>query len=71
MTAWRALPDGRLHGRDLARLEGHLAECPHCREYLEQLRVTITALGTAEPDALSDEALGELVDLYRRWKAGD
>jgi anti-sigma factor RsiW len=61
--------DGRLAPRDVSRLEGHLAECPHCSEYLEQLRVTISALGHAEPDALSDDAISDLVDLYRRWQA--
>jgi anti-sigma factor RsiW len=61
--------DGRLAASDVHRLEGHLAACPHCSEYLAQLRVTIDALGRAEPDELSDEALDELVDLYRRWRA--
>ena len=61
--------DGTLTGRDRDRLEGHLAACPHCSEYLAQLEVTIDALGHAEPDALSDEALDELVGLYRQWHA--
>jgi anti-sigma factor RsiW len=61
--------DGRLSGRDIARLEAHLSACPHCSEYLAQLRVTIDALGQASPDALSDEALDELVAIYRRWRA--
>ena len=61
--------DGRLAGNDLQRLEAHLAGCPHCSEYLGQLRVTIDALGHAEPAELTTEALDELVDLYRRWRA--
>jgi len=61
--------DGRLIGRDLARLEAHLSGCPHCSEYLAQLRITIDALGRAQPDALSDEALGDLVTVYRQWRA--
>jgi anti-sigma factor RsiW len=61
--------DGRLPPGDLERLEGHLAACPHCSEYLAQLRVTIDALGRAEPDSLADEALDDLVALYRRWQA--
>jgi anti-sigma factor RsiW len=62
--------DGSLSGRDRDRLALHLAGCPHCTEYLAQLRVTIDALGHATPDALSDEAIDELVVLYRRWQAG-
>ena len=61
--------DGNLDDRDRARLEGHLAGCPHCTEYLAQLRATIDALGRAEPEDLSDDALEELVDLYHRWQA--
>jgi anti-sigma factor RsiW len=61
--------DGALPGRDRQRLEIHLAACPHCHEYLAQLRVTIDALGRIEPDDLPDEALDELVALYRRWQS--
>ena len=61
--------DGRLATSDLQRLQVHLAACPHCSEYLAQLRVTIDALGHAEPNDLSDEAIDELVHLYRDWLA--
>jgi len=60
--------DDRLAPRDRERLEDHFAACAHCSEYLAQLRVTIDALGHAEPDSLSDEAMDELVALYRRWR---
>ena len=62
--------DGALPAADRARLEGHLAGCPHCSEYLAQLRATIDALGRVEPDDLPDEAVDELVALYRRWQTG-
>lgn len=61
--------DGALTARDRARLEGHLAGCPHCSEHLAQLRVTIDTLGRVEPDDLAPEALDELVSIYRRWQA--
>jgi anti-sigma factor RsiW len=67
MTAYL---DGSLTARDRARLEGHLADCPHCSEYLAQLRITIDALGHAEVDDVPDEAVDDLVELYRRWRAG-
>ena len=62
--------DGVLPAADRARLEGHLAGCPHCTEYLAQIRATIDALGRVEPDDLPDEAVDELVALYRRWQTG-
>ena len=61
--------EGALSARDRVRLEEHLAGCPHCSEYLAQLRVTIDALGHVEPEALSDEAVDDLVALYRAWRA--
>ena len=59
--------EGRLPARDVARLEEHLAACPHCSEYVAQIRATIDALGRVEPDDLSEEAVDELVALYDRW----
>jgi anti-sigma factor RsiW len=61
--------EGRLSRRDAARLEAHLPGCPHCSEYLAQMRATIDALGRIEVDELTDEALDDLVDLYRAWQA--
>ena len=50
------------------RYERHVAACPHCHEYLDQLRDVIAAAGRPEADALSPEAREGLVDLYRRWE---
>jgi anti-sigma factor RsiW len=61
--------EGRLPATDIARLEEHLAACPHCSEYLAQIRVTIDALGYVTPQDLSDDALDDLVSLYRAWRA--
>jgi anti-sigma factor RsiW len=63
--------DGRLAADERARLERHLDECPGCVEYLAQLRVTIDALGRAEPGDLPANALAEFVDLYRKWRSAD
>jgi anti-sigma factor RsiW len=62
--------DGALSPGDRERLEAHLSTCPHCTEYLAQIRATVTAAGRVQPDDLSDEALDELVTLYRRWRQG-
>ena len=67
MTAYL---EGELTAADRERLQGHLADCPHCSEYLAQLRVTIDALGHVEVDDLSDEAVDELLEVYRRWSTG-
>jgi anti-sigma factor RsiW len=62
--------DDALPTSDRARLEGHLADCPHCSEYLAQLRVVIDVSGDVTPDDLDDPMLDELVDLYRQWRSG-
>lgn len=59
--------EGSLPAADAERLEAHLAGCPHCSEHLAQLRATIDALGRARPEDLSEDALDDLVTLYRRW----
>ena len=60
--------EGALAARDRERLEAHLATCPHCSEYLGQMRTTITAAGRVGPEDLDPQALEELVALYRRWR---
>jgi anti-sigma factor RsiW len=62
--------EGALPARDRARFERHLADCPHCTEYLRQMRATIDRLGRVEPDSLTPDARAELVALFRRWKTG-
>lgn len=60
--------DGALPATDAARLEAHLAGCPHCTEYLRQLRTTADLAGRAEPlpDAATTRSLAAL---YRQWRA--
>ena len=50
--------DGALPASDRARLEGHLADCPHCSEYLAQLRVVIEVSGEVTPDDLGQHIRG-------------
>jgi anti-sigma factor RsiW len=60
--------EGALSKHDRVRLEAHLAGCPHCTRYLEQIRATITAAGHIELDELPDQAVDDLVALYRNWR---
>jgi anti-sigma factor RsiW len=62
--------EGALERRDRVRFEAHLAGCPHCTEYLAQMRRTLDALGRIEPEALEPEVQDELVALFSRWQAG-
>jgi anti-sigma factor RsiW len=61
--------EGALSHRDRRRFEAHLAECPHCREYLAQMRTTIRFTRTIREEEMSPEARDGFAELYRRWKS--
>jgi anti-sigma factor RsiW len=60
--------EGALSAADRRRFEGHLTGCPHCTEYLAQMRETIRLAGRLTPDDLSPEMRTDFTDLYRRWR---
>jgi anti-sigma factor RsiW len=51
------------------RLEAHLADCPDCPEYVAQMRATIALAGSTTLGDLSPPVPGDLLVLYRRWRA--
>jgi anti-sigma factor RsiW len=61
--------EGRLSRAGRRRFEAHLAGCPHCTEYLAQMRSTIELAGTVTPDDLPAPVQDEFIELYRRWRA--
>jgi anti-sigma factor RsiW len=61
--------EGSLSRRDRRRYERHLAGCPHCTEYLAQMRETIRLTGRLVPEDLSPQMQAEFSELYRRWRA--
>jgi anti-sigma factor RsiW len=50
------------------RFEAHLASCPHCTEYLAQMRRTIELTGSITPADLTPQIQDEFIALYRRWR---
>ena len=60
--------DGSLSRSDRRRFEAHLAACPHCTEYLAQMRATIELTGSLSADDLPEPVRDEFIDLYRRWQ---
>jgi anti-sigma factor RsiW len=63
--------ESRLPRADRRRYEAHLAGCPHCTEYLAQMRKTIELTGTLTPDDLTPQMQDDFVALYRQWRADD
>ncbi len=60
--------EGKLPPVDRARFEEHLALCPNCPTYLEQMRLTIRALGMLPEESIAGEARQELLRVFRDWK---
>jgi anti-sigma factor RsiW len=52
------------------RFEAHLATCTGCNVYLDQIRKTITLLGTLTEDTIPQRASDELLHIFRNWKRG-
>jgi anti-sigma factor RsiW len=61
--------EGALSRADRRRYEAHLTGCPHCTEYLAQMRKTIELTGTLTPDDLTPQMQDDFIGLYRRWRA--
>jgi len=61
--------EGSLSRSARRRFEAHLAGCPHCTEYLAQMRETIRLAGRIAPEDLTPSMRTDLTDLYRRWRA--
>jgi len=58
----------RLPHSERVRLEQHLSGCPGCVTYLDQMRLTIKALG-AKPRVEIPQAIeSDLLQAFRRWK---
>jgi anti-sigma factor RsiW len=60
--------EGALSRGERRRFERHLAGCPHCTEYLAQMRETIRLAGRLVPEDLSPQAREDFTELYRRWR---
>jgi anti-sigma factor RsiW len=56
--------DGALDEATVAEFEAHLALCPGCAEYLEQIRTTVNSLGRVSLDGLSYSARTRLLAAF-------
>jgi anti-sigma factor RsiW len=58
--------EGALPPEDAARFEQHLAHCPGCATYLDQVRTTV-AVARAGGDQVKPSAVSPLLDAFRDW----
>lgn len=62
--------EGTLAPEERARFEEHLAVCPGCSIYLDQMRKTLAMLGALAEDAVAPDARQQLLQAFRDWKRG-
>ncbi len=62
--------EGTLPAAERARFEAHLADCPDCTNYLDQMRRTVQLLGTLSEETITPEAKERLLWAFRDWKQG-
>jgi anti-sigma factor RsiW len=61
--------EGRLPPEDVAIFEAHLALCDGCQWYLDQMRITIAAVGRIEDEAVPAELRDTLLAAFRTRRA--
>ena len=60
--------EGALPARARRRFDEHIAGCPHCTAYLEQMQITIRTVGRLREDAIDPAARDELLAVFRDWR---
>ena len=61
--------EGTLSLAERRRFEAHIAECPGCRPYLNQLRHVIRTMGRLTEDTIPEPAKQTLLRAFRDWRA--
>ena len=60
--------EGAMDAELRASFDAHLAGCPHCTHYVEQVRAMIRVSGTIEAEELTPEFRTGLVAAFRDWR---
>lgn len=63
--------DDTLDPEQRARFEEHLAACPGCVRYVEQIRATVSMLSRMPTKDLSEPARQRLLDAFRERRGRD
>ncbi|MFT3916856.1 MAG: anti-sigma factor [Anaeromyxobacteraceae bacterium] len=62
--------EDRMGEDERTRLELHLAYCPPCRVYLEQVRATVALAGRLTEESVPATKRDELLEAFRGWGGG-
>ena len=62
--------EGWLAPAEADRFEAHIATCDGCQAYVEQMRVTLRALGRIPEETITAEARAELLHVFAEFRSG-
>lgn len=60
--------EGALSDEDASRVESHLAICPGCVNYLEQMREIVRMSGMLTEEQIPEQEKERLLRAFRGWK---
>ena len=60
--------EGAMDAELRSAFDAHLAGCPHCTHYLEQIEAMIRVAGTIDAEALSPEFRAGLLAAFRGFR---
>ena len=60
--------EGQLTPDERRRFEGHVAICPPCRGYLDQMRTTVELVGDLREEDVPPEMEEHLLVAFRDWR---
>ncbi len=60
--------EGALPAGERLRFELHLADCPYCQTYLEQIRQTMALVGQITESSIDPDVEAALLRQFRAWK---
>ncbi len=52
------------------QLEEHVADCPGCTNYIEQVRLTVSMMHQLAQEPVFPGTRQELLEVFRNWKQG-
>ena len=61
--------EGTLSDADRNRFDEHLAACPHCTAYLDQMRTVLRLTGRLTEDDIPDATRDDLLQVFRSWQS--
>ncbi|MBV9324100.1 MAG: zf-HC2 domain-containing protein [Chloroflexi bacterium] len=60
--------EGALPADERALVDQHLASCDGCEAYVQQMRLTIRAVGHVSEDAITSKTRDDVLAIFRSWR---